>query len=443
MTQANATGVCYPRGFRAAGITAGLKASGLPDLALVENRGSYVTSATVTTTNRMCAAPVRHLRQQSRRSSLTHVILNSGNANAATGQRGYQHVLDTVEALVQATGAERGQIAVCSTGVIGQLMDIERLTNAIPTLVESLSETAGQDAACAICTTDTRPKTYSAEISAQGRTWRVGGMVKGAGMLAPAMATMLCVITTDAHISAHLAQTALEKAVARTFNRTDTDGCMSTNDTVILLSSGESGCAPSAGQFETALENACTDLAGQLVADAEGAHHRLNIEVVGAHSEDGAEAVARAVARSNLVKTAIFGGDPNWGRILSEVGTVPASIASYEPEQVDISINGIQLCAEGTLIEPAPSVQLAGPLSVSRATTGVGQARREEPGQSGNQETSPGADRETTATSSPENEPTIPLVTVTIDLHAGPHAATIYTTDLTYDYVTINSEYTT
>lgn len=426
MTGPNTTGVCYPRGFRAAGVTAGLKASVLPDLALVENRGEQVSSAVVTTSNRMCAAPVQHLRQQSGRANLTHVILNSGNANAATGQRGYQHVLATVEALAQATGAERGQIAVCSTGVIGQLMDIETLTGAIPTLVEALSETGGEDAATAICTTDTRTKTHAEQVGAEGRSWRVGGMVKGAGMLAPAMATMLCVITTDAQVSAQLAQSALEKAVSRTFNRTDTDGCMSTNDTVILLNSGQSGCAPSAAEFETALENACADLAGQLVADAEGAHHRLNIEVVGADSEDGAEAVARAVARSNLVKTAIFGGDPNWGRILSEVGTVPASVAAYEPDQVDIAINGVQLCAGGALIAPVPTVKLAGPLPVSRAATGVGQA----------------ADRETPVTSSPENDP-IPLVTVTIDLHAGPHSATIYTTDLTYDYVTINSEYTT
>ncbi|MDO5722164.1 MAG: bifunctional glutamate N-acetyltransferase/amino-acid acetyltransferase ArgJ [Actinomycetaceae bacterium] len=407
---ANSAGVCYPAGFKSSGIVAGLKASGRRDLALVVNEGENVSSAVVTTTNRVFAAPVKHLRQQPGRHRLTHVILNSGNANAATGEAGYQDVLTTAHALAQNTGANLDQVAVCSTGVIGQKLDVDTLVDAIPELASKLQDSSGVEAAEAICTTDTRIKIHQQQyFGRSGETegqWRVGGMVKGAGMIAPAMATMLAIVTTDAAVSPAQAQRSLEKAVARTFNRTDTDGCMSTNDTVILMCSGRSAITPSAADFDAAVEAACADLAGQILEDAEGAHHSVSIEVRGAHSEAAAEIVGRAVVRSALFKTAIYGGDPNWGRILSQVGTVPTSEATFEADQIEIAINGTTLCRGGAMITPTPEVELPGPLA---------------PGHSGE----------------------LPHVHVLVNLNAGPHHATIYTTDLTNDYVAINSEYTT
>lgn len=386
-------GVCYPAGFSAAGLAAGLKPSGKPDLALVANDSANPVSAYVTTSNRFPAAPVKALRELPGRHRITHVILNSGNANAATGNRGAEDVRKTVMALAHATGAPADTLAVCSTGVIGQYLPVETLIGAVNDLVEQLSPAGGLAAAEAIMTTDTTAKIY--QHSPNG-TWRIGGMAKGAGMIAPALATMLCVVTTDALVDQKTAREALQAAVAKTFNRTDTDGCLSTNDTVILMSSGASGHQPNPTDFATAVEAACADLAQQLRADAEGAAHTIDIVVTGATDEAAAEAVGRAVSRSLLVKTAIFGGDPNWGRILSQVGSVPASQAPFDPQDVTVAINNVTLYREGTLVEDAHC--------------DLASCRH---------------------------------VVIEISLGAGPAGASIATTDLTHEYVSINSEYTT
>lgn len=387
------SGVCFPKGFRASGVKAGLKPSGAHDLALVINDGASPASAAVFTTNRVVAEPVTYTREVMAKNTVTHVILNSGNANACTGERGMADVHATVDALASAASVEPAQIAVCSTGVIGEYMDIDRLTRAIPALVNEATEAGANLAAQAIMTTDTVAK----EVELEKDGWRIGGMAKGAGMLAPAMATMLCVITTDAKVDQEVLEPALRRAVDVSFNRTDTDGCMSTNDTVIVLASGESGVEPDAAEFGAELEIACRQLAGMLRDDAEGASHSIDIAVRGASSEEAAVEVARAVSRSNLVKTAIFGNDPNWGRILSQIGTVSPDVAPFDVADVNVSINGVQICRGGGIGDPKDGLDLA-------------------------------ADR---------------LVTIEIELGAGEAEATVYTTDLTHDYVHENSAYTT
>lgn len=387
------SGVCYPVGFTASGVAAGLKASGSLDLALVANNGSNLASAAVFTTNRVVAEPVFYTRDLMKDHTVTHVILNSGNANACTGARGMQDVHSTVAALASEAGVEPTQIAVCSTGVIGEYMDTDRLTRAIPALVKEANEDGANLAAQAIMTTDTVTK----EVEIERDGWRIGGMAKGAGMLAPAMATMLCVITTDVKISEDVLARTLSRAVDVSFNRTDTDGCMSTNDTVIVLASGESGIEPDEAEFGAQLEVACRDLAGKLRDDAEGASHSIDITVTQASTEEAAVEVARAVSRSNLVKTAIFGNDPNWGRILSQIGTVDAKVAPFDVNDVNVSINGVQICRNGGIGEPKDELDLA----ASR------------------------------------------LVSIEIELGAGDAHATVYTTDLTHDYVHENSAYTT
>ncbi|MDO5034224.1 MAG: bifunctional glutamate N-acetyltransferase/amino-acid acetyltransferase ArgJ [Actinomycetaceae bacterium] len=387
------SGVCFPRGFSASGVAAGLKASGKKDLALVVNTGSAPSAAGVFTTNRVVAEPVKYTRKIMETSVPTVVILNSGNANAATGARGYADVEETVAALAAQMQIDENQIAVCSTGVIGEYMDTETLTKGIPSLVAGLSSEGALDAATAIMTTDTVPK----EVQVETGGWRIGGMAKGAGMLAPALATMLCVVTTDAIVEGGALQAALENAVERSFNRLDTDGCMSTNDTVLLLSSGESGVQPDPEAFGAELEKLLTELAGMLRDDAEGAEHFVDITVKGAQSEEAAVEVARSVSRSNLVKTAIFGNDPNWGRILSQVGTVPTSVARFDPSKVNISINGVMICRGGGIGDPKEDLDL----SASKR------------------------------------------VQIEIDLAAGESSATVFTTDLTHGYVHENSAYTT
>ena len=382
-----------PAGFRAAGVTAGLKASGRPDVALVVNDGPLDVAAAVLTSNRVHAAPVAWTRQAVADGRARAVVLNSGGANACTGPEGFADTHHTAESVADRLGLSAGDVLVCSTGLIGVRLDMPRLLAGLADAAYSLSAAGGADAATAIMTTDTVAKT----VHLTGDGWSVGGMAKGAGMLAPGLATMLCVLTTDAVVDAATADAALRAATSRTFDRVDSDGCMSTNDTVILLASGASGVSVEPAEFTALLTAACADLARKLVADAEGATHDVAIRVTGAGTEAAAVAVGRAVARSNLFKAAVFGNDPNWGRVLSAVGTVPEEVAPFDPLMLDVSINGVQVCRSGGVGEDRDLVDLA-------------------------------ADRE---------------VHVVVDLHAGSAEATVWTNDLTHDYVHENSAYAT
>ncbi|WP_278237191.1 bifunctional glutamate N-acetyltransferase/amino-acid acetyltransferase ArgJ [Isoptericola sp. AK164] len=392
--------VTTPQGFRAAGVAGGLKSSGGRDVALVVNDGPLRTAAAVLTGNRVQAAPVVWTRQAVSDGAARAVVLNSGGANACTGPEGFadthrtaEHVAAVLSAAATAPQDEvgAGDVLVCSTGLIGVRLDMPALLGGIDSAAGSLAADGGADAAHAIMTTDTVAKTAVAERDG----WSVGGMAKGAGMLAPAMATMLSVVTTDAVVDPETARAALRAATGRTFDRVDSDGCQSTNDTVILLASGASGVEVDEDELTAALTEVCADLSRQLVADAEGAGHDVAVTVVNASTEDAAVAVARAVTRSNLFKTAIFGNDPNWGRIVAAVGTVPEDVAPYDPLALDVSVNGVQVCRAQGVGEPRELVDLA-------------------------------ADRE---------------VQVEIDLHAGPASATVWTNDLTHDYVHENSAY--
>ncbi|MGK5739803.1 bifunctional glutamate N-acetyltransferase/amino-acid acetyltransferase ArgJ [Micromonospora sp. URMC 103] len=386
--------VTVPRGFRAAGVAAGLKAGGAADIALVVNDGPDAAVAGVFTANRVKAAPVLWSQQVVHGGVVRAVVLNSGGANACTGPAGFQDTHATAEhvaAALTATGHElgAGEVAVCSTGLIGERLPMPALLAGVDAAVRELSPAGGAPAAEAIMTTDTRPKT----TVTRGAGWTVGGMAKGAGMLAPALATMLCVLTTDAVAGPEALDAALREACRVTFDRIDSDGCMSTNDTVLLLSSGASGVTPAPGELAAAVTAACHDLAQQLVADAEGATKQIAVEVVGAVGEDDAVEVGRAVARNNLVKTALFGNDPNWGRILAAVGT---TAAAFEPDDVDVAVNGVWVCRSGAAAEDRSKVDLSG--------------------------------RD---------------VTIRIDLNAGGAAATVWTNDLSHAYVHENSAYST
>jgi glutamate N-acetyltransferase/amino-acid N-acetyltransferase len=393
VTDVETQGVTAPAGFRAAGVTAGLKASGKPDLALVVNDGPLQVAAGVFTTNRVVAAPVVWSRQAVSDGVATAVVLNSGGANACTGPEGFLDTHRTAEHVAGVLGTSAGDVLVCSTGLIGERLPMDLLLSGVSTAAGALSATAGPDAATAIMTTDTVAKT----AAVVGDGWTVGGMGKGAGMLAPGLATMLVVLTTDAVVTAEQADAALRGATRTTFDRVDSDGCMSTNDTVLLLASGASGVTPDPEAFAAAVVAASADLARQLVADAEGASHDIAVTVTGATTEDAAVAVARAVTRSNLFKAAVFGNDPNWGRVLAAVGTVPEDVAPYDAALLDVSINGVQVCRAGGVGDPREGVDLA--------------AARE--------------------------------VRVDVDLHAGDATATIWTNDLTHDYVHENSAYST
>ncbi|UFU08391.1 bifunctional glutamate N-acetyltransferase/amino-acid acetyltransferase ArgJ [Ruania halotolerans] len=393
MTARNPHGVTSPAGFRAAGVTAGLKSSGSPDVALVVNDGPAKVGAAVFTTNRVVGAPVLWSRQVVSDGVVEAVLLNSGGANVCTGPAGFADTHHSAERAAKALGVSAADVLVCSTGLIGERLPMDKLLPGVDAAAAALTANGGPDAARAIMTTDTVPKTT--HVVRDG--WSVGGMAKGAGMLAPAMATMLSVITTDAVVDPAIAQRALHAATSVTFDRVDSDGCMSTSDTVALLASGASGVTPSEDELAEALTAACADLARQLVADAEGASHDIAVEVTGASSTDAALAVARAVTRSNLVKAAVFGNDPNWGRILAQVGTVPVEIAPFEADQVDVSINGVTICQAGAAAAERSLVDLA-------------------------------AERE---------------VRILIDLHAGTASATVWTNDLTHDYVHENSAYST
>ena len=379
--------VTIPAGFRAAGVTAGLKASGAPDLALVVNDGPDHHAAAVFTSNRVEAAPVTWSRQVVRDARVDAVVLNSGGANACTGVQGFADTHATAEHVAHVLCLSAGDVVVCSTGLIGELLPMSKVLAGVDAAGEALSADGGPAAATAIMTTDTVPKTAVADREG----WSVGGMAKGAGMLAPALATMLVVLTTDAVVDPGSLEQVLRSATAVTFDRVDSDGCMSTNDTVVLLASGASGVTVGREELTTAVTEACASLARQLVSDAEGAHHDIAVQVRTAASEDDALEVARSVARNNLFKCAVFGNDPNWGRVLAAVGT---TAATFDPHQLDVSINGVQVCREGGVGEDRSLVDLA--------------ARE---------------------------------VHVVVDLHAGDQSATVWTNDLTHDYVHENSAY--
>jgi glutamate N-acetyltransferase / amino-acid N-acetyltransferase len=387
--------VTAPLGFRAAGVTAGLKESGQPDVAVVLNDGPSRAAAAVFTSNRVQAAPVLWSRQVVSGGRVRAVALNSGGANACTGSLGFQDTHATAEhlaATISAAGEEvgAGEIAVCSTGLIGERLSMDKLLPGVAAAVADASRAGGLAAADAIRTTDTVVK-IAFRRGTGGYT--VGGMAKGAGMLAPALATMLCVLTTDADLRPEELDAALRSATAVTFDRLDTDGCMSTNDTVLLLASGAAGARPEAAEFTLTLIEVCADLARQLQLDAEGANKMITIEVVGAASEADAVKAGRAVARNNLLKCAIGGEDPNWGRVLAAVGTTDAV---FEPDRLNVAINGVWVCRHGAAGDERSKVDLA-----------------------------------------PKD------VTITVDLSAGPHSAVILTTDLTVAYVHENSAYST
>jgi glutamate N-acetyltransferase / amino-acid N-acetyltransferase len=383
--------VTAPLGFRAAGVAAGLKESGQLDVAVVLNDGPSRAAAAVFTSNRVQAAPVTWTRQVVSGGRVRAVVLNSGGANACTGAPGFQDTHATAERLAAAIDDSPGEIAVCSTGLIGERLPMDKLLPGVEAAVATASRAGGLFAADAIRTTDTVVKISFRSVSLSGYT--IGGMAKGAGMLAPALATMLCVLTTDAELTAAELDAALRSAVAGTFDRLDTDGCMSTNDTVLLLASGATGVRPDAGEFTLALTEVCADLARQLQRDAEGAQKMITIEVIGAASENDAVTVGRAVARNNLVKCAIGGEDPNWGRILAAVGTTDAV---FDPDRLNVAVNGVWVCRHGAAGDERAKVDLAGQ-----------------------------------------------DVTITVDLSAGPQSAVILTTDLTTAYVHENAAYST
>jgi len=386
--------VTSAKGFRASGVTAGIKASGKPDVALVINDGPHDVAAAVFTSNRFKAAPVQWSEQVIKDSSLRGVFLNSGGANACTGPEGFADTHRTAEYVAQALSATgldiaAGDLGICSTGLIGERLPMAKLLQGVDLAIAALSSVGGDEAATAIMTTDTVSKTSTAA----GDGFVVGGMAKGAGMLAPALATMLVVITTDADISPDLADSALREAVSLSFDRIDSDGCMSTNDTVFLLANGASGVSPAPADFTKVLTRVCMDLARQLIADAEGASKDIEIHVYGAGSVEDALEVARAVSRSNLLKCAIHGEDPNWGRVLSATGT---TAAAFDPWQVDVALNGVWVCRNGGVGDSRDLVSLAG--------------------------------RD---------------VRIEVNLNHGDDSATIWTNDLTADYVHENSAYAT
>ncbi|GMA27115.1 bifunctional glutamate N-acetyltransferase/amino-acid acetyltransferase ArgJ [Arenivirga flava] len=379
--------VTAPQGFLAAGVTAGLKSSGAADLALVVNEGPSTAAAAVFTANRAKANPILWSQEAMKGGAARAIVLNSGGANCFTGAQGFQTTHATAEHVAALLGIGAGEVQVCSTGLIGEQLDLAKLTEGSTAAHAALSADGGADAARAIMTTDTVPKTAVHE----GDGWTIGGMAKGAGMLAPGLATMLVVITTDADLPSADLDAALRASTRVTFDRLDSDGCMSTNDQVTLLASGASGIRPDLADFTDALTAVCADLATQLQADAEGASHDITIEVVGAATEDEAVEVGRSVARNNLFKAAVFGNDPNWGRVLAAIGTTSAA---FDPYAVDVSMNGVRVCHAGEPDRPRDEVDLT-----PRATH------------------------------------------LLIELHAGAAQATVWTNDLTHDYVHENSAY--
>ena len=368
-------GVTAPAGFRATGIAAGIKASGKLDLALVFNEGPDHAAAGVFTRNKIKAAPVLWSQQVLTTGRLRAVLLNSGGANACTGPGGFQDTHATAEAVASALsnwGTETGavEVAVCSTGLIGDRLPMDKVLAGVEEIVREMAGglSGGEEAARAIMTTDTVPKQAALHHDDK---WTVGGMAKGAGMLAPSLATMLCVITTDAVASPQALQSALKNAAARTFDRLDIDGSCSTNDTVLLLSSGASEVAPRQEVLDDAVLQVCEDLCAQLQADAEGVTKRIVVTVTGAESEDDAVTAARVIARDSLVKTALFGSDPNWGRVLAAVGMAPVKL---DAERIAVSFNGFPVCVDSTGAPGAREVDLSGEDIAVEVDLGVGSA---------------------------------------------------------------------
>ena len=381
--------VTAPRGFEAAGVNVGLKSTGKPDVAVVVNRGPLKVGAAVFTSNRAKANPILWSEVVAKDGVVEAIVLNSGGANCFTGSFGFQTTHQTAEKAAELLGVGSGDVLVCSTGLIGTGDEVFRakVLEGTEKAIAELDASGGEQASLAIMTTDSRPK----RTVVQGEGWTIGGMAKGAGMLAPGLATMLVVITTDAVLTAEEADACLRDATRVSFDRLDSDGCMSTNDQVTLMVSGASGITPEPDAFATALREVCTNLAIQLQGDAEGASHDITIEVTGAASEEDAVTVGRSVARNNLFKAAIFGNDPNWGRVLAAIGTTDAA---FDPYDVDVSMNGVRVCTRGGPDRPREEVDLT-----PRATH------------------------------------------VGIDLRAGNVCATIWTNDLTHDYVHENSAY--
>lgn len=376
-----------PAGFLAAGVRAGLKKSGNPDFAVVQNLGPLNSAAVVFTTNRCLANPVLWSKQVIKDGQVSAIALNSGGANCYTGPQGFQTTHATAERVAERLGISAGDVLICSTGLIGEQLDREKVLAGVDSAVSALNEDGGFDASEAIMTTDSKPK----RSVRNGEGWSIGGMAKGAGMLAPGLATMLVVITTDAHLSSEALDSALRAATRVSFDRLDSDGCMSTNDTVALMASGASGITPSPEDFQFVLNAVCKDLALQLLADAEGSSHDIAIEVVNAASEDDAVEVGKSIARNNLFKAAIYGNDPNWGRILAAVGTTSAQ---FDPYDIDVEINGVSVSRKG---QPDQSRDL------------IDLSPRE--------------------------------VQIRVSLNAGSASATVWTNDLTHEYVEENSAY--
>lgn len=379
--------VTFAEGFSASGIACGLKSSGNRDLALVQNLGPLKSAAAVFTTNRCQANPILWSKEAIKDGQIEAIVLNSGGANCYTGPEGFQTTHRTAELVAELLEVSAFDVLVCSTGLIGQQLNRDKLFPGVRSAVSELSESGGEAASLAIMTTDSVPK--RAERSGSG--YRIGGMAKGAGMLAPGLATMLVVITTDAVLDSKSLDQALRKATAVSFDRLDSDGCMSTNDQVTLMASGASSVKPELREFEELLTEVCKELALKLLDDAEGASHNIHIQVVGAQSEEDAVEVARSVARNNLFKAAVYGNDPNWGRILAAVGTTGAV---FDPYNIDVSINGNLVSSKGAPAGPRDLIDLT--------------PRR---------------------------------VDILIDLHSGANEATVVTNDLTHAYVEENSAY--
>ena len=379
--------VSFPEGFRAAGVASGLKASGNKDVALVVNDGPKRAAAAVFTSNRCKANPILWSQEVIKSGFARAIILNSGGANCYTGPQGFQTTQATAEKVGELLGVGAAEILVCSTGIIGEQLDRDKLLSGAQEAFSTLDADGGASAAEAIMTTDTVPKL----ATRQGSGYRLGGMAKGAGMLAPALATMLVVITTDADLEPQELDAPLREATRLSFDRLDSDGAMSTNDQVTLMASGASGVKPEPAEFQELLTELCQELALKLLDDAEGASHNIHIKVKGAASETDALEVGRAIARNNLFKTAIFGNDPNWGRILAAIGTTSAA---FDPYDIDVSMNSVLISAKGM----------------------------------------PAADRSEVDLSGRE-------VVIEIDLHCGDQAATVVTNDLTHAYVEENSAY--
>ncbi len=379
--------VSFPDGFRAAGVASGLKASGKRDVALVVNDGPKYAAAAVFTSNRCKANPILWSQEVIKSGMARAIVLNSGGANCYTGPEGFQTTHATAEKVGELLGVGAAEILVCSTGLIGEQLDREKLFSGVQEAFSVLDADSGASAAEAIMTTDSVPKL----ATRQGSGYRIGGIAKGAGMLAPALATMLVVITTDADLEPQSLDAALREATRLSFDRLDSDGAMSTNDQVTLMASGATGVRPDSAEFQQLLTELCQELALKLLDDAEGASHNIHIKVQGAASEADALEVGRAIARNNLFKTAIFGNDPNWGRILAAIGTTSAA---FDPYDIDVSMNSVLISSKGM----------------------------------------PAADRS-------EVDLTAREVAIEIDLHSGNEVATVVTNDLTHAYVEENSAY--